>query len=89
MPIQLVPPIRKVLSTWAICSTRPWLGHRDQAGLGPAPPGEADEHLAGQEPAVVVPPDQAVALEREQQPGGGRLGQPGGRAQPGERHRVG
>ena len=54
-----------------------------------APPGEADEHLAGQEPAVVVPPDQPVGLEREQQPRGGRLGQPGGRAQPGERHRAG
>jgi len=37
---------------------------------------------------VVVPPDQPVALEREQQPGRGRLGQPGGRAQLRERHRV-
>ena len=49
---------------------------RDQPGLGAAAPGEADEHLAGQEPAVVVAPDQPVALERQQQPGGGRLASP-------------
>ena len=39
-----------------------------QPGLGAAAPGEPDEHLSGAELARLVPPDEPVALEREQQP---------------------
>jgi hypothetical protein len=64
------------------------LGDGDQAGLRAAAPGEADEHLTWQEPAVVVAPDQAVPLESEQQPARGGLRQAARRAELGERHRV-
>ena len=44
------------------------LGDLGQPGLGAAAPGEPDEHLSGAELARLVPPDEPVALEREQQP---------------------
>src|SRR5580692_1853572 len=65
------------------------LRDRDERGPPAVAPGKADEHLTRQEPAVVIPADQVVALEREQQPGRRRLGQPGADGQLGERDRIG
>ena len=64
------------------------LGQLGQPGFGAAAPGEPDEHLARAEPAVVVALHQPVALQRQQQPGGGALGQPGRGRQLGEGDRA-
>src|SRR5262249_49163620 len=60
-----------------------------------APPRQANQtnisparkHPPGPDPPRVVPPDQPVALQRQQQPGRGALGQAGGGGQLGERDR--
>ncbi len=64
------------------------LGEAHKIGLESAAAGVGHEDLAGGEPAGRIAADQAVALQRGQQPGGRALGQPADRGQLRERDRV-